>query len=1044
MGYYEVTDYNLGQGMPTQFQPPQFQSNPAMALANVGEILGALVASGPQGAQQAAGRISARDEGARQRAWNAFTRMQDMQFQAAQKQLDRNHDAAMRRMEHDLKHGSENAKAIAQLSSLMRTSPAVLQSFQQSNPNLAPADADANVWATNAVNAMGGQGALRNFAAMEPRTQAEARLQARGITVDPDTDVVTVDAQVQRDEDNAKTRVSELKAELDALLLRSAEIANIASVGTRAVAISNLESELAAWFDKYETAGELPMFQPGGPGDFAGLPGSYAGLSSSASGLQTSLQVGNSAVRDQRAIQTKPSNLDLSAPMFAPEIVANPEVRAQLLDAYVGVHGEDIDRTLSSLRSRSEEELRAVFGNDYEAYIVPLLERTNANAENLLQEVYAGLATDAGRADAETLLSQIQRLARNGDRSVEIQEHTQTRQLAEATQLGLVTDLGQAGLPEEELLRALSAEGIDLEDAIAGQITWSAEQGATLSKAGAALPDEAVDIIYGQLLERNFDRETDEPLVQAAFLSRRIESMTEGPVKTALRQRLGTTLGTFFGEGGEFYRSPLHPDLGNFKLRQETDERSYGSTEKLELRGQDIFDALTGTFTVPSFATIGGDDADSLVTWQSLTKIPSISKSKKSSYSHVQQRLSTGVAAQSPLAGVVQGYKVKAFEALSPKEIEKYEEASGYRGDEFEIEYRRLFDALSLHQFAYNTHFDPSKDFEGYKIQREVKAAIERDPRSAYTALIVGGGMSTADLFGERTGMTPSRMGFGPVTQEIRNLERDRYGSTVLSPEEVAAEVKRGEEIVADLSRISTGLIGDREAGVRGYEAVIKFDPDGEEGPEDLRSLDIQSLGGAQADVEKTVKALSAKQQVAGDERGFRGMLERQLALGILSHAAENRVLNLSSDDFKNEIKAALTPIAGDPTIGLPTEGANRILGSLEQQLGTAINSEEVAMNLFDSAGLMLGDLVADSNRYPDGDERQAAINASTAVFGRSTRDVQAMATNQDIIEMKVNDITDPTVRGILEEVKGFSDLEDPHYKAMILWAAQTKASYAQ
>jgi hypothetical protein len=324
-----VTDYNLGQGLAPQFQPPQLQSNPAMALANVGEILGALVASGPQGAQQAAGRISARDEGARQRAWNAFTRMQDMQFQAAQKQMDRNHDAAMRRMEHDLKHGSENAKAIAQLSSLMRTSPAVLQSFQRSNPNLAPADADATVWATNAVNTMGGQGALRNFAAMEPRTQAEARLQSRGITVEPDGDPILTDAQVQRDEDNAKTTVSDLKAELDGLLLRSAEIAKIASVGERAIAISNLESELAAWTDRYNTAGDSPMLQPGGPGDFAGLPGSYASLSSSASGLETSLEVGSSGVRDQRAIQTKPSNLDLSAPMFAAEIVANPEVRAQ-------------------------------------------------------------------------------------------------------------------------------------------------------------------------------------------------------------------------------------------------------------------------------------------------------------------------------------------------------------------------------------------------------------------------------------------------------------------------------------------------------------------------------------------------------------------------------------------------------------------------------------------------------------------------------------------------------------------------------------------
>jgi hypothetical protein len=1039
-----MTDYNLGQGLAPQFQPPQLQSNPAMGLANVGEILGALVASGPQGAQQAAGRIAARDEGARQRAWNAFTRMQDMQFQAAQKQMDRNHDAAMRRMEHDLKHGSENAKAIAQLGSLMRTSPAVLQSFQRSNPNLAPADADATVWATNAVNAMGGQGALRNFAAMEPRTQAEAQLQARGITVDPDGSPTLTIAQVQRDEDNAKTKVSGLKADLDGLLLRGSEIAEIASVSDRAIALSNLESELAAWQDRYDAAGDNPMLQPGGPGDFAGLPGSYAGLSSSAIGLQTSLAVGNSRVRDQRALQTSPSNLDLSASMFAPEIVANPEVRDQLLDAYVGVHGNDIDETLSSLRSRSEEELRAVFGNDYEAYIVPLLDRTNANAESLLQEVYAGLATDAGRADAETLLSQVQRLARNGDRSVEIQSYTQTRQLAEATQLELVTDLGHAGLPEEELLRALAAEGIDLEDAIAGQITWSANQGARLGEAGAALPDQAVDIIYGQLLERNFDRETDEPIVEAAVLSRRIESMTDGPVKTALRQKLGTTLGTFFSEGGEFYRSPLHPDLGNFKLRQETDERSYGSSEKLDLRGQDIFDSLTGTFTVPSFATMGGDDADSLVTWQSLTKIPSISKSKKGSYTHATQRLRTGVAAQSPLAGVVNGYKVKAFEDLSPNEIEKYQEASGYRGDEFEMEYRRLFDALSLHQFAYNTRFDPSNDFEGYKIQREIRAAIESDPRSAYTALVVGGGMSTTDLFGERSGMTPSRMGFGPVTQEIRNLERDRYGSTVLSPEEVAAEVKRGEEIVADLSRISTGLIGDRETGVRGYEAVVTFDPDGEEGPEDLRFLDIQSLSGAQGDVQKTVKTLSAKQQVAGDERGFRGMLERQLALGILQHAAEYRVLNLSSSDFQEAIKSALTPIAGDPSIGLPTEAANRTLGSLEQQLGTAINSEEVAMNLFDSAGLMLGDLVADSNRYPDGDERQAAINASTAVFGRSTRDVQAMASNQDILEMRVNDITDPTVRGILEEVKGFDDLEDPHYKAMILWAVQTKASYAQ
>jgi hypothetical protein len=233
---------------------------------------------------------------------------------------------------------------------------------------------------------MGGQGALRNFAAMEPRTQAEARLQSRGITVEPDGDPILTDAQVQRDEDNAKTTVSDLKAELDGLLLRSAEIAQIASVGDRALAISNLESELAAWTDRYNTAGDSPMLQPGGPGDFAGLPGSYASLSSAASGLETSLQVGNSGVRDQRAIQTKPSNLDLSAPMFAAEIVANPEVRAQLLDAYVGVHGEDIDRTLSSLRSRSEEELRAVFGNDYEAYIVPLLDRTNANAESLLQE----------------------------------------------------------------------------------------------------------------------------------------------------------------------------------------------------------------------------------------------------------------------------------------------------------------------------------------------------------------------------------------------------------------------------------------------------------------------------------------------------------------------------------------------------------------------------------------------------------------------------------------------------------------------------------
>jgi hypothetical protein len=1031
--------------MPAQFQPPQFQSNPAMALANVGEILGALVASGPQGAQQAASRIDARNEGARQRAWNAFTRMQDMQFQAAQKQMDRNHDAAMRRMDHALTKGDEINQAAGQLAAKFLASPAQFETFKSVNPGLGvDANAPANVWALRAAQSLGPRGAIATFDGMATRTEAEAELASMGVTVEPGQDPQTIRAEITRRQGPAVNLLEEHEARLGSIDERlNAARQSGASPEEMKQLVASLSTELAGWQDRFTSLGTTynEFYEPGGMGDRQGLPGKFASVAARAATVAGALGFVDDTNLKRAAVGTNPRELRLTSPLFAPDIVASEGLRAEAVSEYSAAHGEAFNTQLRNLATQSEDTLIGVFGEEvYRQTIKPLIDG-GKDFNQLISDAMAlqGSGTQAGEAAATIGL--ISRFANVGDRNAEIARYHAIENQVENQTAQFENELGLLGLAVDEL------GALDLDTAIRSSIDYDPSNGATVRKGGLFIDDDVLNNVFGAVLENEWSaRSLEDPVGAAAALATRIRSLGNTPLGNGLRRKANELFKSrFMGTGMPM---ELHPDLAEFYLRTDAGPVAYGNSEQLGRRAEDIFSALTSP-SVPSFLTMTGEDADAFLTWQGVSdrlkggKLAHIATKR---LKRVDDDVKSPLVRGNLLAGAYNAYRpqlqeLRPLDQMPERLRKQMAEHANLSEADFADEYGRLIDGIRLKRFL-DLRLEPGNPL--YSVQKRLN---EMPPRDVYNTVIAGQGMPLGDLFPNNGEVPYESLGFGPSVDFA--YEAEAYGATTRGAADITSLRNLGNDIAADLDR-RRSLISTE--GSPGFEPVINIDL--AVGPDiELRRLDSQAIEQAERETVRRLEKIQAEEMVIADQTGVRGALDRGMIFGVLQYAADHPVLDLGGrEEFAKQIYTQIESVGGKSLVPGIEKGA-ALLPALEDELKNATDGEATIRGMFRGTSLMLGQLIADSQAMPQSGPRAATISASKAAFDRSIRDIEALAMDDRILTLKMGDIADPTILAELEQVdwdglrNGTSDEEIANarwYKAAILWAATSKAAYAR
>lgn len=1021
------------------------QTSPAMGLANVGEILGALVASGPQGAAQAASRIDARSEGARQRAWESFTRMQDMQFQAAQKQMDRQHDAAMRRMEHSLTKGDEIKQAAGQLQALMLASPAQFQTFKNTNPGLAPQDAGAEVWALNAARTLGGRGSLATFEGMAARTQAEAELGSMGVALGRDQDPTMVLAEIQRRQGPAQNILNGLESRLTEIGTRL-QGARELGAELESHEIQGLVSELAGWQDQFQsletTYGEF--FAPGGLGDQSGLPGRYAGVAAHAATMQGALGIADNGNRRRAAVGTAPSGLNQGSPLFSAALTESPELRAEAVNDYVAAHGESWDGILRGIATVAPETLIEVYGEDaYNRTLKPLID-SGRDMRQILETAMALSGSPTGAGEMAGELALVSQLAKLGNRAPQIQQVTATNLAVDAEVARVEGQLDLLGFSLADF------DGLNLDEAARAAIQYNATNGtASVREGGVYMDQGVVDNIFNALKERDWTpTASEDPLGSAALIAKRIASVGENtPLGSGLRQKASNLFkqtAMLQGEGAV----ELHPELAEFYIRSSSDTRTYGNSEHLAQRGEDLMTGLTSPM-IPSFLTMDGQDADGLVVWKTVrdeisrgSNAPLIRRPLRNKDNDIKSAL----VRQNPIAALYQrSYRgelrtIPDFDDLPDNLAERMRKDMGVSSADFKVEYGRFVDALRLSDFL-NARLAPTDPMFGLQ-----RAMSQADPADLYNTVVTGAGMPLDDLFPEGGGIPMNQLGFGSIVDNAQ--ESAAYGSTTRGLEEIRATSVQAEKILADLQRRQSLVAGEGRAG---FEPVIDIDV--QVGPgEEIRKIDAIGLASQSAQIAKRLEALQGEEFVLADQGGAYGALDRGTAFAILQYAAEHRKLDLGGrEEFAQTVVDHVDPLFGKTLVPNLEKGA-ALLSALESDLQNASDGEALVRGLFRGESAMLGQLITASKDIPQGELRGAAVIASRKAFDRSVRDIEALALHPKILDIKLADIGDPTVRAELEQVKWDSMVtgtgsEEPTsrwWKAAVLWSAMNKAAYAR
>lgn len=1021
------------------------QTSPAMGLANVGEILGALVASGPQGAAQAAARIDARSEGARQRAWESFTRMQDMQFQAAQKQMDRQHDAAMRRMEHSLTKGDEIKQAAGQLQALMLASPAQFQTFKNTNPGLAPQDAGAEVWALSAARTMGGRGAIATFDGMAARTQAEAQLGSMGVAVGLDQDPTMVLAEIQRRQGPAENILQGLETRLTEIGSRLQDARQLGAE-RESFEIQGLTSELAGWQDQFQSLegnfGEF--FMPGGMGDQSGLPGRYAGLAAHAATMQGALGIADNGNRRRAAVGTAPSGLNQGSPLFSTALTESPELRAEAVNDYVAAHGESWDGILRGIATVAPETLIEVYGEDaYNRTLKPLIEN-GRDMRQIIESAMALSGSPSGAGEMAGELALVSQLAKLGNRAPQIQQVTATNLAVDAEVTRVEGQLDLLGFTLADF------DGLNLTEAAKSAIQYNATNGtASVREGGVYMDQGVVDNIFNALKERDWTPVVSEdPLGAASVLAKRIAAVGENtPLGSGLRQKASNLFkqtAMLQGEGAV----ELHPELAEFYIRSTGDTRTYGNSEHLAQRGEDIMTGLTSPM-IPSFLTMDGQDADGLVVWKTVRdelsrggNAPLIRRPLRNKDNDIKSAL----VRQNPIAALYQrSYRgelrtIPDFDDLPDNLAERMRKDMGVSSADFKMEYGRFVDALRLSDFL-NARLEPTNPMFGLQ-----RAMSQADPADLYNTVVTGAGMPLDDLFPQGGGIPMNQLGFGSMVDNSQ--ESVAYGSTTRGLDEIRSTTTLAENILADLQRRQSLVAGEGRAG---FEPVIDIDV--QVGPgEEIRKIDAQSLASESARIAQRIETLKGEEIVLADNGGAYGALDRAAAFSILEYAAANRKLNLAGrEELAQTVMSHVEPLFG-ATLVPGLEKGPALLSALKSDLQNATDGEALVRGLFRGEAAMLGQLITASKDIPQGELRGAAVIASRKAFDRSVRDIEALALHPQILDLKLADIGDPTVRAELEQVKWDSMItgtgsEEPTsrwWKASVLWAAMSKAAYAR
>lgn len=1045
MGYATVTDFNLGQPLPPQFQPPQLESNWASALANVGEMLGAIVASGPQGAQQAASRIEARNEGARQRAWNAFTRMQDMQFQAAQKQMDRNHDAAMRRMDHALTKGDEINQAAGQLAAKFLASPAQFETFKSVNQGLGvDANAPANVWALRAAQSLGPRGALATFDGMATRTEAEAELASMGVTLEPGQDPLAVRAEITRRQGPAVNLLEQHEARLGSIDDRlNAARQTGASPEEMKQLIASLSTELAGWQDRFTSLGTTygEFYEPGGMGDRQGLPGKFASVAARAATVAGALGFVDDTNLKRAAVGTNPRELRLTSPLFAPDILASEGLRAEAVADYSAVHGETFNNQLRNLATQSEDTLIGVFGEEvYRQTIKPLIDG-GKDFNQLVSDAMAlqGSGTQAGEAAATIGL--ISRFANVGDRNAEIARYNAIEAQVDSQTALFQNELGQLGLAVDEL------GTLDLDTAIRSSIQYDPQRGATVREGGLFIDDNVLNNVFGAVLENEWSaRSLEDPVGAAAALATRIRSLGDTPLGNGLRRKANELFKSRFM--GRNMPMELHPDLAEFYLRTDANPVAYGNSEQLGRRAEDIFGALTSP-SVPSFLTMTGEDADAFLTWAGVSEELKRGRLKyltSNKLSNVDDDVKSPLVRGNLLAGVYQANRAQLrtlplLENMSERLRKQMSEQANLSEADFADEYGRLIDGIRLKRFL-DLRLEPGNPL--YSVQKRLN---EMPPRDVYNTVIAGQGMPLGDLFPNNGEVPYESLGFGPSVDFA--YEAEAYGATTRGTADTTSLRNLGTDIAADLDRRRSLISAE---GRPGFEPVINIDV--AVGPDiELRRLDSQAIAQAEQETVRRLEKIAGEEYIMADQSGARGALDRGLVFGLLQYAADHPAIDLSGrEEFATQIKDQVEPLFGESLVPNIEKGP-ALLAALGQELKNATDAEAAIRGMFRGSSVMLGQLITASKELPQGDMRAAAITSSKAAFDRSLRDIEALAMDDRILTLKMAEIGDPTVLAELEQVNwdgmrsGTSDEEIANarwYKAAVLWAALNKAAYAR
>ena len=1008
-------------------------------------MLGAIVASGPQGAQQAASRIDARNEGARQRAWNAFTRMQDMQFQAAQKQMDRNHDAAMRRMDHALTKGDEINQAAGQLAAKFMASPAQFETFKSVNQGLGvDVNAPANVWALRAAQSLGPRGALATFDGMATRTEAEAELASMNITLQPGQDPLAVRAEITRRRGPAVNLLEDLEAKLGSVDDRlNAARQSGASPEEMKQLVASLSRELAGWQDRFTSLGTTynEFYEPGGMGDSSGLPGKFASVAARAATVAGALGFVDDTNLKRAAVGTNPRELKLTSPLFAPDIVASEGLRAEAVSDYSAVHGEAFNNQLRNLATQSEDTLIGVFGEEvYRQTIKPLIDG-GKDFNQLISDAMAlqGSGTQAGEAAAT--LGLISRFANVGDRNAEIARYTAIEAQVDSQTALFQNELGQLGLAVNEL------GTLDLDTAIRSSIQYDPQRGATVREGGLFIDDNVLDNVFGAVLENEWStRALEDPVGAAASLATRIRSLGDTPLGNGLRRKANELFkARFMGRG---IPMELHPDLAEFYLRTDANPVAYGNSEQLGRRAEDIFSALTSP-SVPSFLTMTGEDADAFLTWTGVSdelKRGSLRYITSNKLSNVDDDVKSPLVRGNLLAGVYQANRsqlrtLPTLDNLSERLRKQMAEQANLSEADFADEYGRLIDGIRLKRFL-DLRLEPGNPL--YGVQKRLN---EMPPRDVYNTVIAGQGMPLGDLFPNNGEVPYESLGFGPSVDFA--YEAEVYGATTRGTADTTSLRNLGTDIAADLDRRRSLISAE---GRPGFEPVINIDI--AVGPDiELRRLDSQAIAQAEQETVRRLEKIAGEEYIMADQSGARGALDRGLVFGLLQYAADHPVIDLSGrEEFATQIKDQVEPLFGESLVPGMEKGP-ALLAALGQELKNATDAEAAIRGMFRGSSVMLGQLITASKELPQGDMRAAAITSSKAAFDRSLRDIEALAMDDRILTTKMAAIGDPTVLAELEQVNwdgmrsGTSDEEIANarwYKAAVLWAALNKAAYAR